>query len=188
MDNTKEIFNPLLNYEGIYEVSNFGNIRTLTRPIFRKDGRLHYVQKQKILKKSLFNNGYYFVSLHKNGKTEVRTIHSLVAETFIPNPENKRTINHIDGDKLNNNVENLEWNTDSENQYHALKNSLKKRYSLIAINKETNAEIFFDSVNDAINCGFTQSAISICCANNKKSHKGYYFKYSGSSSKPYKKK
>lgn len=73
--------------------------------------------------------GYPSVSINEFGKATNRTVHSLLAETFIPNPEHKRTVNHIDGNKCNNSLDNLEWNTDKENIQHAYDNNLNHQPS-----------------------------------------------------------
>lgn len=102
-----EIFIPVRGYEGLYEVSNRGNVRSIYRG--RNTGRL-LVQS--------INNGYPFVTL-SNGKSLTRTVHRLVAEAFLSNPDNKPTVNHKDGNRSNNSLENLEWATRSEQQIHA---------------------------------------------------------------------
>jgi len=110
----KEVFKDIPNYEGIYQVSNLGRVKS-----FKKD-------KPKNLKQSENTHGYYKVGLCKNGKQETLKVHRLVAIAFIKNTKNKKCVNHIDGDKKNNSVNNLEWCTYSENTYHAYKNNLKK--------------------------------------------------------------
>jgi len=77
----------------------------------------------------VYGNGYYYVCLSKNGKVRKFKVNRLVAQAFIPNPDNKPFVNHIDGDKLNNNVNNLEWCTQSENMLHAYKYGLRKSHS-----------------------------------------------------------
>lgn len=100
-----------------YEVSNFGRVRS----------RYHTSGKEyRILKPTYHHTGYVLYRLAKNKKYYNRTAHILVATAFIPNPENKPQVNHIDGDKHNNNVENLEWVTASENIQHAFEMGLKK--------------------------------------------------------------
>ena len=76
-------------------------------------------------------NGYYTVNIIENNKATVMYVHRLLALTFIPNPENKRTVNHIDGNKLNNSLSNLEWSTDKENIKHAYDNNLNKGCSKV---------------------------------------------------------
>jgi hypothetical protein len=104
-----EEWREIKDFEGIYEVSNFGNVRSL---MSKKDGFRN-------LKLSANNTGYFMVRPHKGGLGKTCKVHRLVAETFIPNPYNKRTVNHIDGNKTNNHVSNLEWSTHSENTQHA---------------------------------------------------------------------
>jgi len=99
-------------YEGLYKVTTFGRVWSCGRPNTRyKNGRFK--------KTTLSKNGYIFVGLNKNKKLKTCKVTRLVAITFIPNPDNKPQVNHIDGDKQNNNVSNLEWNTASENIQHS---------------------------------------------------------------------
>lgn len=125
----KEIWKDIKNYEGYYQVSNTGKIRSLDRYIISK---LKNTDKVKIKGKTLklvIRGSYYSIQLFKNGKYNQRPIHRIVAETFIANVQNKPQINHIDGNKLNNYIDNLEWCTQSENMKHAYDIGLKtKRY------------------------------------------------------------
>lgn len=101
----------------MYEVSNLGRIKS--NKLWRRD-----MTSERILVQCVSKTGYYVVTLVLNGKYRVFKVHRLIAEAFIPNPENKRTVNHKDGDKLNNSLDNLEWATDLENIRHAFKNGL----------------------------------------------------------------
>ncbi len=107
-----------------YAITEIGEIYSLKR-IAGRSGKGISTKCNK-MKLSSDNNGYQILSLTKNKKRYTRSLHRLVAITFIPNPENKRTINHIDGNKKNNNVSNLEWATYKENSDHAWENNLKK--------------------------------------------------------------
>lgn len=97
----QEMWKDIKNYKGLYQVSNLGNIRS-------------NINKPKILIPQISNAGYFRIII----RNKHYSVHRLVAQTFIPNPENKPQVNHIDGNKLNNNVNNLEWATASENQKH----------------------------------------------------------------------
>ena len=121
-----EIWKPIKGYEGLYEVSNLGNIRSLDRYIEQKQfsGTIFKrLYKGKILKPQLRNSGYLMVNL----KNKQIVVHRLVAETFIENPENKPYINHKDACRTNNCVSNLEWVTHSENVQYGVKNGRYKR-------------------------------------------------------------
>lgn len=105
---------PIKGFEGLYEISNAGNIRSF------------HSREAKTLKTWESKDGYIRVSLRKNSKIYSKLVHRLVAKTFIPNPENKPQVNHIDGDKTNNKIDNLEWCTAKENIQHAYDTGLHK--------------------------------------------------------------
>lgn len=105
-----EAWLPVVGFEGLYEVSSAGQVRSISRG--RNTGRL---LKQNIR----HERGYLCVQLSKDNVRTTHNVHRLVCMTFLPNPENKRTINHKDSDKNNNTVGNLEWATHSENEKHA---------------------------------------------------------------------
>ena len=117
MEEWKEV----IEYEGIYEVSNLGNVRGVDRIL---SNGTHW--KGIVLKPGEYSNGYKFVCLRKDGFTKNKMIHRLVAQAFIPNPNGYKCVNHKDGDKANNKLSNLEWITHSENQKHASRIGLKK--------------------------------------------------------------
>lgn len=120
-----KIWKDIVGYEGLYKISSDGIIESL------KTG--------KYKKLTLSSTGYLVTTLYKNNKGTTKYIHRLIAEHFIYNPKNLKVINHIDGDKTNNSLKNLEWCTYSQNNKHAFENGLKtvseinkKRFGLLA--------------------------------------------------------
>ena len=119
-----EIWKPVVGYEGLYEVSNLGNVRSLahTTRVAKKDCEYDCPHPSKVLRPQTRRHGYLSVCLYgkggKNGRFTQVSIHRLVAEAFIPNPENKTEVNHIDENKQNNRADNLEWMTHKENANH----------------------------------------------------------------------
>ena len=117
-----EIWKDVKGYEGTYQVSNLGIVRSLDH--FVPSRCYDRVQKGRTLKLHKSNKGYLRVSLSKKGFRCSTGAHRLVAIAFIPNPKNKMQVNHINGIKDDNNLTNLEWCTNSENQIHAANNNL----------------------------------------------------------------
>lgn len=114
----QEIWKPVPGYEGYYEVSSLGRIRSIDRCTKNRWGSETFHRSQ-VMKCRIFKNGYAHVKLTKDGKRYEPSVHRLVAIAFIPNPNELPQVNHIDGDKANNTVQNLEWCTGSENQLHS---------------------------------------------------------------------
>ena len=121
-------FVDIKKYNGYYQINRKGQVRSLKRKIhyFNKKGKYVYPVKEKLLKSTTRDKNikYLCVDLRKNKKRKTKFIHRLVAEAFILNPQNKTQVNHIDGNKKNNHVSNLEWCTHLENMQHAVKNKL----------------------------------------------------------------
>lgn len=113
-----EIWKDVPEFEGKYQVSNLGRVKSLKRKSW--NGYKLIDQPEKILKQMETAYGYYMVNLWKDNKVKSIVVHRLVSICFLPNPEKKRTVNHIDGNKKNNRLENLEWATYSENRKHAV--------------------------------------------------------------------
>lgn len=128
----KEVWKDIKNYEGLYQVSNFGRVKSLRKI------RGIQIQKEKILTSQLVKGGYYRVNLCKNGKCKCYLVHRLVAEAFIPE---HFTVNHKDGDKSNNTVDNLEWVTQKENNIHAYNTGLKPYGTQRADSKLTEQQV-----------------------------------------------
>jgi hypothetical protein len=133
----KEIWKAVKNYEGIYEVSNLGNVRSL------------HFNKQKILKPAINGRGYLHVVFSKNGKYKTFYIHQLVAMCFLEHERcgMKIVINHKDKNQKNNHIDNLEILTQFENIHHSLSNNYKERKIGIILNKKTNRWVALFYIN-----------------------------------------
>ena len=120
-----EYWTDIPDYEGYYQISNHGNVRSLDRETISpiKAKRKH---KGKVLTPFMNSTGYYYVTLSNSDSRKNKRVHCLVAKAFLSNPKNKRTVNHINGNKSDNSLCNLEWATDSENHTHAFKTGLKE--------------------------------------------------------------
>lgn len=123
----QELWKDIKGFEGIYQVSNLGNIRSLDRKTNTAIKNQNYVVKKGKMIKPHVAMGYYALSLSKGNKIITQRVHKLVAQTFIPNPENKPCVNHKDGNKLNNRIDNLEWCSHKENAQHAHRTGLYSR-------------------------------------------------------------
>ena len=145
-----EIWKDIKGYEGLYEISNYGEVWS--------------ERKQGLLKKGKSATGYYSVSLYKNKKQKIFLVHRLVAITFIKNKENKELINHKDANKLNNHIDNLEWCTYKENNNHARN---LKLYPILKSEKSPKSKL---CLNDVLN-------IRKYCSNNIKERKEFAKKY-----------
>ena len=163
-------------YEGLYKVSNLGKILNLN---YRNTG------KSKLMTPSANTDGYFKVNLRKNGENKTCYVHRLIAQTFIPNPENKPEINHIDEDKTNNRVDNLEWKWHKDNINHGTHNERSaktrtngkksKRVLQLSLDGELIRE--WESTQECGRNGFSQSAVCNCCNGKRKSAYGYIWRY-----------
>lgn len=165
------MFKPIAGYENYYEIDEFGNVKSLSRTLINKKN-IKIEIKEKILKPQKRNN-YLYVRLSKTNIKKPYSVHRLVAETFIKNPENKSFVNHIDGNKLNNYVKNLEWVTSSENMKHSyyILNKNKKNVKCV----ETG--IVYPSLREAERqTGILTGGITHSCRNKTKAG-GYLWQY-----------
>jgi len=156
-------FRSIKDYEN-YLISNTGEIVNSSRGYKR-------------LKTQDNGKGYIGVGLTIKGKTKRFLVHRLVAEAFLPNPESKNTVNHIDEDKSNNNLENLEWATQFENIRHSVEEKYFRKQQISQYNEKRQVIAVWDSAFDAEKCGFSSSAIKKCCKGIDKMYKGFVWKF-----------
>ena len=153
----------ILNYEGIYAADESGQVWSYRR--------------KKFLKPFMSNTGYLQVGLCKDGKSKTCLLHRLIAETLLPNPENKPQVHHIDGDRTNSALSNLQWTTPEENnndELHKQRCSTRsKKVYFVELEKE------FNSMTEAAReIGVSSSRISECCNGKTKTCAGYHWQFS----------
>lgn len=142
----EEIWKEIPGFEGYYEASTEGNIRSMDRTLNCLWGEVHPAKgKTKAVCKDRY--GYLYVGLSKGHKKYHRTIHRLIALTFIPNPDNKPCVDHIDGDKTNNRVGNLRWCTVKENNQNPI---TRKRHREVVYTEERNRKVSLGLVGHSV--------------------------------------
>lgn len=184
-ENSNEIWKDIKEYEGIYQVSNLGRVKSLSR-FHKTDERyslIGYTSKERILKPGTDGWGYLYVALSKDKKRKNKRIHRLVAETFIPNIKNLQQVNHIDGNKKNNKVDNLEWCTYGHNEKEAyrlgLKQSRIKGKPLYQCDLNGNIIKKWNSINEIAKAmNYSSGTICSCCNKKRnKTYKGFIWRY-----------
>lgn len=181
MEKNYEIWKPIIGYEGLYEVSNYGRIISFKKNVKR------------ILKLQKDKDGYLICGLWNNNKCKTIKIHRIVAEAFITNPENKPEIDHINTDRTDNRVENLKWVTPKENRNNpiSLDKIRKHRYkfpknrnnprssAVLQYDKDGNFLKEWNTITEAEKycSGKISTNISSCCRNKCKTAYGYVWKY-----------
>ena len=172
MKEEKEIWKPVRNYEGLYEVSNLGRVKSLN---YRRTG------KEEILEGVDYGHGYLYVVLYKDGKGNPCRINRLVAMAFLPNPDNLPIINHKDEDKQNNCMDNLEWCSHSyNNTYNGKAKKVGKKLSkpVFSVNKESGLITYWESIMEAERqTGIDKGNITRCCKGKLKSVGNHYWFY-----------
>lgn len=182
----KEIWKNVVGYEGLYKVSNLGNVLSIPR-------QGTHSKKEYLLTKTKTKKGYLNVTLLKKCKPFYTGVHRLVAQAFIPNPQDKPQVNHIDGNKENNCVNNLEWVTNEENMQHSWKTGLRsinKSYKYgknnalsIKVNQYSLSGDFIKTwycIKDIEReLGFDNRNICACCRHKKNIAYGYIWRYYG---------
>lgn len=167
-----EVWKDISGYEGYYQVSDLGRVKSLSR----KNSKT-----ERILKAYTTSKGYLRLNFNKDGKSFKPLVHRLVAEAFIPNPENKQQVNHINEVKTDNYIENLEWSTNIENKNHG--NGIERQRIKMINGKLSISVSQFDkggnhikdwiSISEAKRNGFSETCISSCINGKQKTHKGF---------------
>jgi hypothetical protein len=177
-----DLWKDIPNYEGLYQANILGEIRSLDH--IRKNGNNQYIQKGKLLKFNKNPNGYLQVRLSKNGVAKTYRVNRIIALTFIDNPLNKKTVNHINGNKQDNRVENLEWAT--------MKEQIKHQHSILNVpysdckcchkaNKKkiirNDGKIYNSLLEAKKDLGNKNAHITEVCQGKLKTTCGYSFRY-----------
>ena len=181
-----EEWRDVVGYEGLYQVSSIGRVRSLrenTRIVDKENG---------IMRQKYDRRGYLRVNLHKDGKCKALLVSRLVAMAFIDNPDNYPVVGHMDDNKTNNTVENLYWTTQKENHYHNgkferfLASHNEKIFQIasalstpvISTDIFTGEEKWFKSMQEASKTvGAESNKISMCCNGKRKSHRGMAWRF-----------
>lgn len=179
-----EIWKDIIGYEGEYQVSNLGNVRSLTREVKCKNG--FAIKNGKLLTKTKKKKGYLCVNLSSGGKSKSIEIQRLVALAFIPNPCNYPCVNHKDENKENNHADNLEWCTYAQNNAYG---SCREKAAISRINGKMSKRVFqydkdmvlvseYPSLAEVKRqLGYDPAKISLCARGDRKSAYGFIWKY-----------
>lgn len=188
----KEIWKPVIGFADHYEVSNLGNVRSLSGVVKRGSG--YYWRNGRVLRQQVNNHGYLYVYL-RFGICKKAYVHRLVARAFVANsdPVRNTVVNHIDFNPKNNRADNLEWTTDKGNVHHSIyagryertaewlqhlrEHNEKNGKAVIGTDIKTGAEVMFKCLNDCRVAGFQPSCVCHCCQGKRKSHKGHTWRY-----------
>lgn len=183
----EEIWRPVKDYEGLYEVSNLGRVRGVDRVVLSKNGKKRFYKGQ-TKKQKKDKDGYLTVDLSNNGKHKTKKVHRLVAQAFIPNPDNLPIINHKDENPSNNRYDNLEWCTNEYNLNYGTRNkrisekqinNVKKSKQVFQYTLDGELVAIWPSTHEAGRNGYHRNHISECCSGKQhcKTHKGYIWSY-----------
>lgn len=191
MKEEKEIWKDIKGYEGLYQVSNMGNVKSLERTV--RNSRGYRIVAERILKPQSNSKGYLYVNLYKDGKMKRCRVNRLVAQAFLPNPHNLPVINHKDENKQNNYVENLEWCSHSyNNSYNGRakkigeKNTNNPKISkpVFSVNKVSGLIVEFPSLIEAERqTGISNSSICKCLKGKRNSAGGCVWFYADDDTK-----
>lgn len=174
-----EVWKDVLGYEGSYQISNYSNVRGLDRSITQRNGTV-ISRKGQLLKPRLDSKGYYFLRLGNKNKW----VHRMIIESFVRPMESKEVVNHIDGVKTNNSLDNLEICSSGHNQKHAYATGLRGgqdsknngNYKGTIVGMSPHGErVEFNSRKEMVELGFSPQSIYACCLGKQKGHKGFTF-------------
>ena len=179
-----EVWQDIPGYEGLYQASTYGRVRSLDR--IASNGQAMILYKGRTLSLNLGTDGYYHTSLYRDGRRKQVSVHVILASIFLPKRFGKTQVNHKDEKKLNNTIDNLEWMSPKENANYGTRNirviKTKKERGLIKkvsmIDLEGNFIKSFDSILEAADFVHGKSSNICCCCNNKaKTAYGYKWRY-----------
>ncbi|KAA6303151.1 MAG: hypothetical protein EZS26_000754 [Candidatus Ordinivivax streblomastigis] len=183
-----EIWKDIPEYEGFYQASNLGKIKSCKRYVLHPQYGKQLIN-EKVLKQNLSTTGYYQLLLCKNGKPKRYKTHRVIAQTFIPNPENKPMIDHINGIPTDNRVENLRWVNQTENMNNPIfvkrtsekhKGKINNHFSIPVIQIDKNHNIinrFLSSMEAQRITGINHNGINRVCAGKQEHAGGYFWKH-----------
>lgn len=181
MSKLVEEWRDIVNYEGVYQVSDWGNVKSLDRYIETSNSVRFY--KSRPTYQTIKENGYHIVALYNKGKKETFYVHKLVAEAFIPNPNNYTVADHIDGNNQNNYAWNLRWCTQKQNnnfeiyRSHQKNNHLKSKTTYQYTLEGVLVKVWPSTKEVERSLGFNNANISRCCLGKQATYKGYIWSY-----------
>lgn len=173
----EEIWRDIKEYEGLYQISNWGNVKRLSH---KRYDRNQILKERKIKVIYPKNKWYPYLSLCKEGKYINKYLHRILAETFIPNPNNEPCINHIDGNKQNNSLDNLEWCSFSHNNREAHKLGLNKGTAKTTLQYDKQGNFikeWFSTRKAEHDLHIANGKVSDCCIGKRKTAGGFVWKY-----------